>query len=423
MSQQIWFDHFKEQLQGLTEAYKLSNSSGSLLGYALSEGRLSYDEYFSWAQSHFQLPRLQSRFFTETPPSPEMFAKWATHYRWSAECLPVAEWDGSLIIACLQPPQDFPKTQPFIAVLASHENLAETWVSYSPPKSKQSLNVSSPGQSFSFEDMGLENPLESVEDSSSLENIFDEATFVKLEAFSPPAPVKPEEEEEAPATESETVIFMSKPPPQAASRATGKALTPQPLPAPPSEVFEDSFSKDDVFAVPAPRVDTGITNATINPVSTGHFLLEKLKKKNGQLITEKVKTALTGMKAYFEKSMILTLDEEQTQLTAFAWDESFDKIKDVSQRIPLKKPSIFNIVVATQKPFHGYVSLNDENEKFFEVWNRSKIPDHITITPLVVQEKIVGLLVGFGEKSAYNKTTLKLSEKISNEFIQNLKAA
>ncbi len=81
------------------------------------------------------------------------------------------------------------------------------------------------------------------------------------------------------------------------------------------------------------------------------------------------------------------------------------------------------MVVSTQKPFHGYISLNEINEKFFEDWNQGRIPDHVTITPILVEEKLVGMLVGFAEKSAYNKVSLHLAEKLSLDFVKGLQAA
>jgi hypothetical protein len=117
------------------------------------------------------------------------------------------------------------------------------------------------------------------------------------------------------------------------------------------------------------------------------------------------------------------LDEQETQIVAFAWDENFRDIKDTNMRFPLKTPSIFNIVVSTQKPYHGYVSLNEINERFFDDWNQGRVPDHVTISPLMMGDKLIGLLVGFADKTAYNKVSLALAEKLSTDFTKGLQAA
>lgn len=438
MSQQAWFEHFKEQLHGLTESFAESGTSVSLLSYALQEKRLSPEKYLAWAMSHYLLPQLQSRFFTETPLSQEMFARWATHYPWSAECLPVAEWDGSLIVACLQPPQDFPSNPTSIIVLASPENLQMAWKTLHPEKAKIPANpvmessqdsapegidmsaatMVAPRKSdvITFDDLGVESsaPKESTSeeegveglegldaDSSSgqLDGLFDGATVVQLKSFNaaeahPPAAeatvVKPKEDMEN--------IFKD----------TAES-------APDSTIEKTTIS-------PISRTSR-ITKPHINPVAAGHFALEKIKKKNSAILDEKIHHVLKEMKVYYQKSLILTLDESESQMTVFAWDDNFLDMKDPSVRLPLKVPSIFNIVASTQKPFHGYISLNEINEKFFEDWNQGQIPDHVTITPLIIKDSMVGMLMGFGEKSAYNRSSLNLAEKLSSDFVRDLKVA
>nr|BFD66799.1 hypothetical protein HAGR004_18210 [Bdellovibrio sp. HAGR004] len=477
MSHHLWFEHFKEQLQGLTEAFEQSGTHLSLLAYAIKEQRLSSEAYLQWAMTHHRLPLLQSRFFTETPVSQEMFAKWATHYPWSAECLPVAEWDGSLIVACLQPPQDFPSFPSSILVLATYENLEQVWTQLHPERQATpaadaapegiDLSLSTPkkqsSDSFSFDDLGVASegsspnfePLSSDELSvegapeEKLDGLFDGPTVIRLEALSPAPAGTPAAEAstsakieltpEIPETEQKTTIMplpaasttpvveevpavVSQPVvAQAPESSAPKKATPPPPPK--SELpppFEDSFSNRPVAITPRPA---GVAKPTINPVATGHFALDKIKKKNAAALNEKVKLVLSEMKAHFEKSMILTLDEQETQMIAFAWDENFKGMKDTSMRFPLQVPSIFSIVASTQKPYHGYISLNETNEKFFEGWNQGRIPDHVTITPIIINEKLVGMLMGFAEKSAYNKVSLNLAEKLSTDFTKGLQAA
>lgn len=510
MSYHVWFEHFKEQLQGLTEAFEKSETSQSLLAFALKNGHLKSEDYFKWAMNHYRLPKLQDAFFKETPMSQEMFAKWATHYPWSEECLPVAEWDGSLIVACLHPPQDFPTNPPYIPVLTSAESLEHAWLQIHPPAVRKespakmitdqapegidlSLKSSSKQakDSFSFEDLGMDENESSENDSlemslseesssgievldENLSGIFDEAPATSLQLLTPlsaspktnsviESPVLETKEKTeinessdsplvlnelsnetpAPTTPLPKISPATEPAPAAATAAVSTKETPakvekpnlgaaviaaakQPPPPPPrneppAEVDdENSFGNKPIPLSPRP---VGVAKPTLNPVASGHFALDKIKKKNSSAINEKIKSVLSEMKAYFEKSMILTLDEDESQMTAFAWDENFQGIKDSSSRFPLKTPSIFNIVAATQKPFHGYISLNEINEKFFEDWNQGKIPDHVTITPIIVNEKVAGLLMGFAEKSAYNKASLSLAEKLSNEFMKGLQAA
>lgn len=467
MGYQAWFEHFKEQLQGLSESFDQSKSNLSLLGYSLKEQRLRSDDYFKWAMTHYNLPMLQSRFFTETSLSLEMFAKWATHYPWSEECLPVAEWDGSLIIACLQPPQDFPSNPSSIFVLATFENLQEAWRKFYPEKAVATPAPSSisndaptgidlalatvkqqaPANTFSVEDLGVEessiktsskpNPSDEnsgvieVAPDERLEGLLDDApSVIRLERL-PPKKVEP------PTDATLNSDNINEPPSSATSNASSatedahnldvnnhrESKTPPPPPQSTQETALHTPLSDNTISSKTAFRSTGIVKPTLNPAALENFSLDKIKRKNSALLGEKIKTTLSQMKIQFEKSMILTLDDQESQLIAFAWDENFHDIKDTSLSIPLKTPSIFSIVSSTQKAFHGYISPNQINEDFFADWNQGRIPDHVTITPIMINEKLVGMLMGFGSKSTYNRASLNLAEKLSTDFVKGLQAA
>lgn len=488
MSYQTWLEKFKDQLQGLSESYRQSGSRLSLLGYALNEKRLSSTDYLKWAMTHYKLPLLQSRFFTETSLSQEMFAKWATHYPWSEECLPVAEWDGSLIVACLQPPQDFPSNPPSIFVLATFENLQGAWLKFYPEKatvppmdvpasdeapmgidlSMATIVQRSPSDSFSFDDLGLEaapeeksSEVDTEESSSSDENseesesvteekfdgLFDTPAVIRLESLtpkaeppatnsaptesvhlsdakSPSAVLSNEKSENLPEIKLEVIDDSSISIDVPVTNEENSSLDIEKSPPPPSYQKPEPapLSENTIGSKAVPR-STGIVKPNFNTAARGNFTLDKLKKKNSVLLGEKVKTTLSQMKTQFEKSMILTLDDQETQIVAFAWDESFQDVQTMSTSFPLKTPSIFNIVSSTQKAFHGYISPNKINEDFFADWNQGRIPDHVTITPILVNEKLVGMLMGFGTKSTYNKASLNLAEKLSTDFVKGLQAA
>lgn len=450
MSEQAWYEHFKEQLHGLTDAFEKNGTSVSLLKYAFQNQRLNSDAYLLWATKYYMLPQLHSEFFAQTTSLADIFEKWGTHYPWSEECLPIAEWDGSLIVACLQPPQDFPRAPSCAFILADPESLSKAWLQLHPKAAKTKpsmpqiptlpedapdgfdLSVATmlvpqmPSDSMSFDNLGeaievSENPADEaqenldsdVEKSDALEGLFDGPTVVQLKTLeatqistSIPEPLALE----AMAPVESTAPMKSLE--ESANEKTVVAPSIKVPPAPPSAVSAAGIVSS------TPRT----TKPKASPVADGSFSLEKIKTKNA-LLDEKIKAAFSKMKTHFQKSLILTLDEEESQLKVYAWDESFRGMKDASMRLPLKTPSMFNIVASTQKPFHGYISLNDINEQFFETWNQGQIPDHVTITPLLVNDKLVGMLMGLGEKSAYNKTSLNLAEKISADFAKGLQAA
>lgn len=511
-----WFEQFSTKLQSLEEDYASSGSKVSMLAYAFQTARLNPEDYLAWAVNHYQIPKLSSRFFVETPPSQEVFAKWATHFLWTMECLPVAEWDGSLIVACLEPPQDFSSSVNAIFVLTSLDDLTYLWNLYHEEKELDIPQSGSPegmdlsmatvvhtnkSDSFSFEDLGMGNSdspedllsdadtnsgVELAEEEPVLEALeglnFDApTTIIKLESLGQPTTIgsSPEHTPDlasssssdaaAPSTFDKTTIFkpltaVAPVAPVAKKKAADEPLhlmdeplvvaESKPIPPPPKKMDEEkttiapAVAKVPETKAPAATVSAKIPAAesipaapiakpkpapapaavaavrsSMNVNADTTLLLEALKKKNGTAVDDRVKTTFTEMRNHFEKTMILTLDEKESQLVAFAWDDNFKGMKDPTIRVPLRVPSIFNIVASTQKSFHGYISLNEVNEKFFEDWNQGRIPDHVTIAPLIVEDKMVGMIMGFAEKSAYNKMSLNLAEKLSNEFVKNLKTA
>ncbi|MGZ3748956.1 MAG: hypothetical protein ACXWRE_15840, partial [Pseudobdellovibrionaceae bacterium] len=127
------------------------------------------------------------------------------------------------------------------------------------------------------------------------------------------------------------------------------------------------------------------------------------------------------LKTFFTKSILLAVDNKGQLIKPIVWDKKDFAVQEQQNScFNLETPSIFRIVSSTQKPYHGFVILNDLNESFFESWNHGQIPDHVTIVPLFEGELVVGMLMGFGEKSSFNKTVLQFTEKVAKDFSQKI---
>lgn len=147
------------------------------------------------------------------------------------------------------------------------------------------------------------------------------------------------------------------------------------------------------------------------------FALDKWKKQNAKLTTDSGLFALKTLKNTFNKVMLLTFDEGGAFVRAFMWDDSLKGAKNESLTLPLSENSIFSIVAKTQKPFHGPVHPSDVNEAFFATWNNGELPDHATLVPLVFEDRVLGVLMGVGNSSLYNKDALRIAEKVAQEFV------
>lgn len=473
MSQISWISHFQERLTGFDELYRLSGSSLSPLGYALEQQRLPSDEYFAWAMNHYGLPHLQNRFFSESSSPVKVFPQWKNHYSWSSECFPVGQWDGHLIVACLEPPQDFPQSEQTIFVLAEFESLQSFWnQNFAGQKSVETVSapvaqVSAPESSLegldlssmptTVQSMPGDDLLQLSEEPVRLEN--SENTDSPLELGESGIPEGLGENFKVPVLEKTNVtpsVAVANEPTQVFVTPPSDSLehlelmdappeipvvkpTPKPAPvvaqAPKAEpVAKEVPKKKKSEPLPPPPTPDTLLSSTVPPnvismakskpnkppATPSQFLLDKWKKKHGTQFSELTTSIHDRMAEHFQKSMIMSLDEKESQLMAFSWSDGFSPVGDGTARVNLGIPSIFNIVTTTQKPFHGYVSINEVNERFFEEWNQGLIPDHITIAPIIAGERVLGLLVGLGEKSAYNRTALLSTEKLAAEISDSL---
>lgn len=130
MTKVNWQDHFKSAIQNAENLYSKDSTDVSLLMFCLRSKLIPTAEYLSWAKENFQIPVLSEKYLQIHKPQQELYKKWQKVYKWSNECLPIAEWDGVLIIACLEIPQNYAHAIPTTFVLTSPEVLDQTWTAY-----------------------------------------------------------------------------------------------------------------------------------------------------------------------------------------------------------------------------------------------------------------------------------------------------
>src|SRR6185312_13913243 len=148
----------KEWLSGLQvpkEKYELWLSEvpagESFTYWCLQSGRLNENEYLSWARSHYALPSLNADFFDQ-PVNRELWTRIQSVANWSTTMIPIAEWDGLVYVACVEPDLDHKWSFPVCYVLAKSQNLKKLWqelittdeisfAGFPPTPDKQSTNV------------------------------------------------------------------------------------------------------------------------------------------------------------------------------------------------------------------------------------------------------------------------------------------
>lgn len=130
MTKVNWQDQFKSAIQNAESLYSKDSTDVSLLMFCLRSKLIPTAEYLSWAKENFQIPVLSAKYLQIHKPQQELYKKWQKVYKWSNECLPIAEWDGVLIIACLEIPANYAHANPTTFVLTSPEVLDQTWTIY-----------------------------------------------------------------------------------------------------------------------------------------------------------------------------------------------------------------------------------------------------------------------------------------------------
>lgn len=181
---------------------------------------------------------------------------------------------------------------------------------------------------------------------------------------------------------------------------------------------EEDTSVDVKVPLPKVEVPKAPIKLTQPPIdSPVAYFLEKVRKQNKENFDKEVLTCFNQFKTFFKKSMLLAIGDKDRVVKPIMWEGgNYDVRKPSIIEFNLKTPSVFRIVSGTQKPYHGYIVLNDLNESFFESWNHGQIPDHITIIPLMDHDLVVGMLMGLGEKSCYNKNVLQFSENAAKDL-------
>lgn len=125
MSSSTWQQKFHEEIAGLEDIYRSEQPGISFLAFALREGRFSDGDYLEWASENYSLPWMVSAFFSEREPSAELLIR--IKYPWKSELFPIGEWDGHLIVACLEKPEETSLTKNMIFVLTSFEAMVDWW--------------------------------------------------------------------------------------------------------------------------------------------------------------------------------------------------------------------------------------------------------------------------------------------------------
>lgn len=417
-----WKTEFKEQLQLLEGNPLVQGEDSLLLFYALENQIIPEGQYWSWAQKQTHIAKISPLFFSEKSPSQELFQKYREKMPWSKALLPVGEWDGYLLIAGVLKPHSLP--QDVLFFYANPESLlkySEVYFAQESSHPGESSIVQIQTEQPSTELVLVDgDPFESeaspTEDSPLFEDSEEEKLDLNLNAPSnfnldftqlsssekSPPKVEVPQPETTPSEEKSNLISLN------------EVLQPPPVTeevkATPTLVTDEVVPQDSVSL----KTPVGIKGKN----QVGYYL----SQWNTKTLSTTFKETFEKMKTHFDRCLVLSLSDDDQKAKVLFWDSVIQEPQQDSP-ISLKTPSIFYISAKTAKPFHGPISINEENEKFFELWNKGKIPAHTTLVPIIIKDQVIALLMGIGESSSYNRATLHFAEKMGNHIAQSLNSA
>lgn len=441
-----WSQQFQSYLVDFEDKYKAAQSKLSPVGYALSQKIIPMDQYLKWAQTAYHLPIINDDYFNTHLPSAEDWKSWKSEFQWSEEIVPIGLWDGHLLVACLEIPTRFPASFYPVFLLADFKHTQRTYEFYinsekgseSAKKLKALLNAQStpeprPIETLELSDVSSEdNPPEALELNPEEEQ--PEGLNFSIESATP-------EKTAAPVAAPTEISFdnldiLSSPGKEEISLKFTNVEVNSSISKKTIKDGNTSITNSGLTGVTSIGNMTTISNTNLptsiqNEINKGLPYFIAIKKDNPGNFETITQGFFSKASNLFNKFIIIAVDPSELHAVPVSWSDTITPRSKDLEKLDLNEPSIFKTVASTLKSYHGYIVLNESNEKFFEFWNQGQVPGNITMVPLIVRNKLVGMWMGLGESNTYNWNTLKqmearskeLCETFSNMFKENDSAA
>lgn len=377
----------------------------SVTFWCLIHGHLRSIEYLEWAKNFYGLPAIDEKYF-RLAANRDLWTKIQSVANWSPSLLPVEEWDGTVFVACVEPPSDINWSFPVQYVLAPARELVYHWERLSnDPTKVTNPSVSGRGTTpaakltLNIQDIAKNPPNEKIADDLSLAMQLGENSNSTLEVNSvvdapdglslslkPPTlnldPAEPPKVQIAP-------VVQLQPEAQRPQSQTGFVLVKN----------ENSDPK------------VGAIRGEIDSDRQAPHSLDDAESED-----QAVAWCFQQLKPHFRYAWILKVKGDD--LIPYKWDsQARAKGSQAEQPIDLKQPSLFRIVARTRMPYHGHVVDSPINTAFFKLWGLRETPPHVTAVPLLEGGKISAILICAGEKPAQADAVLRSTEKVANQFM------
>ncbi|MCB0391233.1 MAG: hypothetical protein KDD58_08080 [Bdellovibrionales bacterium] len=421
-----WCNFFNIPEKDVKSWLEQAKSAENFTFWSLKNNKIDNNKYLQWAKNHYHLPVLKSHYFEQAVDT-SWWSIVKSISNWSEKLIPIAEWDNTIFIACLEPRTDIHWSFPVQFVLASSHDLEKRW---------KELNKT----------VQVESNTQTQTDLKATEQVIITPPPPAPAPASPPPPaptvnvVKAEEPEKVSIDAPEGMEGLNLNVPSNAPAAEGfdvpegmnieapagmeglnLSLANNSQPA-------EGFAAPEGMNLEAPAGMEGLNLEVPNNSQTPEGLVAPVAVKdpsaplNSHQLESVVGFNPEVQKVFSELSetynAVMVLMFESDKLRHWANDGNWrPKGKGALLPIDISDPCIFKIVKVSGQPFHGPISSNQINDTFFQNWGFSSNPEHVSITPVKYDSFIAGMVLAVGTKEkSSSMTSLNLLEKVTEKL-------
>lgn len=434
-----WSENLKISQEDFKK-WQSDSTADSFVFWSLKNKVINKNEYFNWAMEYYDTPFLEDMFFEQYLITKRQWNKMKDLSDWTKEIMPVAIWDNTVFIGCLELPQEKHFDFEHRFVLVSSMALQMTWkftkTLSEVIKKDEEITRS---QKIIQTDLGINKTDDFITESQThsitrvtnsikdikKENFRKKDEGFQIKAFTP----------ETPSEEKHPLIVPLVDQPSIQSK--NKESTDSGLIKMDSHISKTKASLPEVEKERSADLENNTFPGRYNEndnLIMGNFKskssdTQRVSKKNLQTeITstntlylklgqdEDYETLWKQTKPVFCTSMVLKVETEKVFL--LTWSGRMKINKTDEKLADLSDHSLFK-VVQRGHPYHGFVVETSANKKFFNKIGWDSYPKHVTAIPIKNEKReLKHIFTGFST-SSLSKDKIKNVEKIVSDFFQS----
>ena len=387
-----WTQQLKIPAEKLEE-WKNTNPSPSLTIWSLKNQLIDKRQYIQWAVDHYQIPLVKDLFFQEYVMVKEHWDEVKEKYNWTEEIFPIAIWNKTLFLGCVEPPSKEIQISDFDVrlVLVNQPSLENRWhfiqKFLNPPSHKQRI-FKDETQNTNYK---LKQSAEPRLKVTHKEEPQAKANPAVKASFEPDLPV------EKPRTPLKLMPSLQKP--EDLQKPTPQKTDLEKPPIRPSIFKDESPSLQKPEGLKKPEQVAQILKQSLKPkpINSVDSKDQPPASDSDNLTTSTSFSILCTQKgyddlwkyaqSYYSASLILELQDDGKVFIS-SWNGRVDVSNDQLSVDLNAGPSLFK-VVQKGMTYNGYVIDNAFHKKFFNQLGWSEYPKHLTAIPIKDSHKLI----------------------------------